>query len=456
MSKYILHVDVNSAFLSWTAVKELEDNPEAVDLRTIPSGIAGDANSRHGILTALSIPAKKCGIHTAENLGSALKKCPELVLRSADFRVYKAFSDQFINILKEFSPKVMQVSIDEAYVDITNSKALFENLGEAYSKYEFPINAAYYIKDTIKDRLKFTVNVGVSVNRILAKMASDFVKPDKVHTLFPSEIEEKMWKLDIGKLYGCGRQTADKLKLLGVNTIGQAAKMDEKLLKQILGEKQGEYIYNSANGIGSDKVVATERDPKSYSNEITLSFDITRENYDQFALKIISDISEEVAYRLRNDNATCNTVGVVVKTNNFKRKSKQISFDNPTNITKVISSHAKELMNELMLGENGVFKTSTGVRLIGVVCSGLNKNQERQLSIFDTLEDDFKKNASNKSLNSNKDNSKSIDYNYDSEKLEKLDAMLDLSRKKFGKGAIKRAGSLEILKRKDRKDYDGE
>lgn len=222
MDKLIFHVDVNSAFLSWTAVKKLKEEPESVDLRTIPSAIGGDVSKRHGVITACSIPAKKQGVRTGEPVMRALEKCPELQLFSSDFKTYREYSAQFIEILKKYALAVEQVSIDEAYLDMTGTKE--------------PVAMAEKIKTEINENLGFTVNIGISTVKLLAKMASDFEKPYKVHTLFPKEIKEKMWKLPIEKLHGCGYRTSEKLRNIGVKPIGDAAALDKKLLCSLLGK----------------------------------------------------------------------------------------------------------------------------------------------------------------------------------------------------------------------------
>ena len=188
---YIFHIDVNSAFLSWSALKKLQEEPGSIDLRTIPSAVGGDVKTRHGIITAKSIPAKKYGIVTGEPVIKALQKCPKLVLVQSDFATYKKYSHAFIDILNKYSPRVQQVSVDEAYLDMTGMKSVYADL--VTPDMPFPICVADKIKNEIRDTLGFTVNVGISDNKLLAKMASDFTKPDKIHTLFPDEIEKKGW-----------------------------------------------------------------------------------------------------------------------------------------------------------------------------------------------------------------------------------------------------------------------
>lgn len=188
--RVIFHIDVNSAFLSWEAVYRLNVLKEEVDLREIASAIGGDEKKRRGVILAKSPMAKACGVRTGESIMEARKKCPNLYLAPSNHELYKKNSQAFMNILREYSPDVEPYSIDEAFVDMTGMQVLF---GE-------PLEAAYKIKDRIREELGFTVNIGISSNKYLAKMASDFQKPDKVHTLYPEEIREKMWPLPVGEL----------------------------------------------------------------------------------------------------------------------------------------------------------------------------------------------------------------------------------------------------------------
>lgn len=257
MERTIFHIDVNSAFLSWSAVKRLREDPTALDLRTIPSAVGGDVKTRHGIITARSIPAKRFGIRTAMPVVQALERCPSLVLVPSDFETYRTYSAAFIEILHKYAPVVEQLSIDEAFLDMSGTEqairsAIFEQIvagtlsGEKATRLRslaFPMNAAVLIKDEIRDTLGFTVNVGISSNTLLAKMASDLEKPDKIHTLYPSEIEAKMWPLPIGDLYGCGSKTAEKLRRIGIHTIGDAARLDPTILTGLLGANAGSYIH---------------------------------------------------------------------------------------------------------------------------------------------------------------------------------------------------------------------
>ena len=287
----IFHVDVNSAFLSWSALKKLRDEPGSVDLRTIPSAVGGDVKTRHGIITAKSIPAKRYGIQTAEPVVKALQKCPQLVLVPPDFDTYREYSRKLMDILAQYSPMLQQVSIDEAYLDMSDRIAPGDR--EAAKMW------ARRIREQVKRELGFTVNVGISTNKLLAKMASDFEKPDRTHTLYPDEVPSKMWPLPIDSLHGCGKSTAQKLQLVGINTIGEAAASDPLLLQSILGQKSGAYIYNSANGISRSPVVAEREQAKSISNERTLSEDVDRENYHTNGIPVIRELAEKVASRMQ-------------------------------------------------------------------------------------------------------------------------------------------------------------
>ncbi|MBR1892547.1 MAG: DNA polymerase IV [Lachnospiraceae bacterium] len=412
----IFHVDVNSAFLSWSAVKKLKDEPGCVDLRTIPSAVAGDVETRHGIITAKSIPAKKYGISTAEPVVKALQKCPELVLVKSDFKTYREYSRLFIEILQKYSDYVQQVSIDEAFMDMS---------GTVYAK--DPVAAAVRIKNEIYATLGFTVNVGISVNKLLAKMASDFEKPDKVHTLYPEEIEKKMWGLPIGDLFGCGRRTAVKLKNIGINTIGEAAKTDINVLISLLGEKSGEYIHDSANGLDDSEVSVEEREAKSYSNESTTLVDIDEANFQTEGLKIVHELAASVSRRMKRDNVYAGTIEASVKTTEFKRRSHQRKLMDSTNDEKVIEENAKALFKEMLYGEKGLFRQGKKLRLIGVGASNLDRQEYKQMSFLDML-------SGNQLVMSEE-----IKKPYEkAEKDNKLKQMIEKIDAKFGKGVIKK------------------
>ncbi|MGP1613406.1 MAG: DNA polymerase Y family protein [Catonella sp.] len=416
MDKLIFHVDVNSAFLSWTAVKKLKDEPESVDLRTIPSAIGGDVSKRHGVITACSIPAKKQGVKTGEPVMRALEKCPELQLFSSDFKTYREYSAQFIEILKKYALAVEQVSIDEAYLDMTGTTN--------------PKAVADIIKKEIYENLGFTVNIGISQIKLLAKMASDFEKPYKVHTLFKEEIEGKMWKLPIEKLHGCGRKTSEKLRNIGVKTIGDVAALSKYLLCSLLGEKHGEYIYESSNGRGSDIVSSIKEVAKSYSNETTLPSDIRFSTYNAKMPKTIKGLAESVSKRLKKDGAEGYTISVSAKMSSFKRKSKQTTLSDATDDARVIEKVALVLMKELCFGEKGLFAEDEGIRLVGVGVSHLAQKECKQLDIFSYMRE---KDAQDEVRMKEKKKQ---------EKTDKLAVMLNKINEKYGEGKVRKG---EIL-----------
>ena len=380
MPRIIFHIDVNSAFLSWSAVKRLREDPSAVDLRLIPSAVGGDVRTRHGVITAKSIPAKKYGVTTGEPVVSALKKCPHLVLVSSDFKTYREYSHQFIEILRKYAAEVEKVSIDEAFLDMTDSAKYFRAQIEAGEPY--PYCAAEHIKNEIRDTLGFTVNVGISTNKILAKCASDFTKPDKIHTLYPEEIGEKLWPLPVGDLFGCGRKTAEKLRTMGIKTIGDLAQTDLSLLKSILGSKAAEYLHNNANGISESPVTSVREQAKSYSNETTTGEDISSANYEAIALPILHRLAEKVASRLLKDNVRANTVYCIVKTGEFQRHTRQTRLPASTNDPAVITKSAEKLLSSLLTGPDGLFAAGQVLRLIGVGCSGIDDSPYTQLDLF--------------------------------------------------------------------------
>lgn len=388
MDRVIFHVDVNSAFLSWTAVEWLKADPTSVDLRTIPSAVGGDRKTRHGIITAKSIPAKKYGIHTAETVASALSKCPQLVLVRSDFAVYRKYSRALMELLHEYTDLVEQVSIDEAYLDMTAQRQRFAARTPAGT--DWRVYAAGCIREQVRTQLGFTVNVGISENKLLAKMASDFEKPDKTHTLFPDEVPEKLWPLPIGELHGCGAATAGKLRGIGLLTIGDTAKADPKVLETLLGEKAGQYIYRSCNGISTSPVHAQREDARSVSNEITLSSDITPDGYPTDMPPVLRRLSEKVAGRLKKGGWYAGTITVSVKTDDFSRHSRQMQLPDPTDSAERILAAAQQLSGELLFGtgkqgDGGLFGRGRTVRLVGVGGSSLDRGEYRQLSLEDFL-----------------------------------------------------------------------
>lgn len=234
MEKQILHVDVNNAFLSWTAVDMLKKGYE-IDIREIPAIIGGDETKRSGIVLAKSMKAKECGIRTAETIYQAKIKCPNLQIFKSDYSIYKKYSDKLYNLLLQYTDKIEKFSIDECFLDMTE-----------YLMKDTLINKAKEISKRVREELGFTVNIGIANNKLLAKMASDFTKPNRVHTLYKEEIPNKMWTLPVSELFMLGRKTVPKLYNMQIKTIGDLAKVDKEMLNKKFG-KHGIQMWEYAN-----------------------------------------------------------------------------------------------------------------------------------------------------------------------------------------------------------------
>lgn len=393
MERQILHVDVNNAFLSWTAVDMLK-NGYPVDIRTIPAIIGGDEERRSGIVLAKSPIAKKFGIVTGEPIYFARKKCNKLEVFPGNFEVFNKASNDLYKILSEYTDKIERFSIDECFLDVTG-----------YLRNKKLIDIAYEINGRVERELGFTVNVGVSSNKLLAKMASDFEKPNKVHTLFEYEIEDKMWNLPVSELFMIGKKTVPKLFNLGIKTIGDLAKANKEFIIKRFG-KFGLMMWNYANGIDEQEVVSTPEEPKSIGNSVTLPADVT--DTEEIS-KIILALCEQVSFRLRKHNLIANTVNVQLRTKDFVDYSHQKQLKYATSSTKEILETAKEVFKEMYKSEP--------IRLVGVRVDNLENKDEVQISFF-TQEND--------------------------EKQEKIDNVLDNLKNKYGYNMVTRAGKLDV------------
>ena len=359
--RVIFHVDANSAFLSWSAAYRVKVLGEKEDLRDVPSVVAGDKDSRHSIILAKSTPAKKYGIHTGEPLFRALEKCPDLKIIQPDYALYVEASRHFVEMLRQFSPVVEQYSIDEAWVDMTGTERLWGP----------PRLAAETMRRRIWEELGFTVNVGISTNKLLSKMAGDFEKPNKVHTLFPEEIEAKMWPLPVRDLFLVGPATEKKLKLLGIYTIGDLAKADPRLIKGRFG-KAGETIWHFANGRNADAVMPVPADNKGYGNSVTTSRDIVTRDH---AHQVLLSLCETVASRMRKDGKCGRCISVQLRTNEFYTFSHQSVLHGATNITAEIFEAACRVFDEAWDG-------ATPLRQLGVQMTRLTDEPYQQYDLL--------------------------------------------------------------------------
>lgn len=387
-------MDANSAFLSWTAAYRVKVLGETIDLREVPSVVAGDKASRHSIILAKSVPAKKYGIQTGEPLFQAQEKCPNLTVVQPDYGLYVEASRHFVAMLRQFSPDVEQYSIDEAWVDMTGTRRLYGD----------PRLAAEQLRSRIYEELGFTVNVGISSNKLLAKMAGDFEKPNKVHTLFPEEVPTKFWPLPVRDLFLVGAATERKLKQMGIYTIGDLAMTDEKILKQRLG-KHGETIWHFANGRNADMVSPEPAENKGYSNSITTAKDVTSKEEGH---QVLLSLCETVAMRMRKDGKSGSCVAIHLRTNEFRHYSHQMLLHGATNITAELFRAACRVFDEAWDGK-------TPLRQLGVQITRLAKEPYQQFDFFSGISP--------------------VQY----ERKLRLDETVDALRDKFGEDIIRRA-----------------
>ena len=360
MRRIIFHIDVNSAFLSWTAVKMVNEGKS--DIRMVPSVVSGDPSDRRSIITAASIPAKKLGIKTAQPVSMALRVCPNLVIVGGDWAWYKECSEGFISICRSYSPVLQQFSIDECFIDMS-FRCKADNAVEVATK----------LKDEIKSKLGFTVNVGIGSNKLLAKMASDFEKPDKVHTLWENEVEEKMWPLGVRDLLWVGKKTEERLTSYGINTIGQLASLGIGSLTRLVGQKFAHQLHENANGRDDSPVETETAEAKSYSAERTFSKDLVEAKDIDKALFNVACI---VAHRIRRDNFRASTVSMFVKYNDFTVAQKQCQTEQPTDVTAVILNEARRMLSEVWDGK-------TPIRQVGLGVSKLTHESAIQMSLFE-------------------------------------------------------------------------
>ena len=361
MSRLIFHIDVNSAFLSWTAAEQLK-NGSQVDIREIPAIIGGDMASRHGIVLAKSIPAKAYRITTGEPVAHAMQKCPNLHIVLPDHDLYTQYSRRLIQLLQNFCPIMEQASIDECYMDFTNFIGLYKS----------PVDAATAIKDTVRDTLGFTVNVGISSNKLLAKMASDFQKPDRVHTLFPDEIPAKMWPLPVRELFMVGKSAAATLEKLEILTIGDLAHTDPAILESHM-KSHGRMIWKFANGIDDSPVQTEESQLKGVGNSTTLAENArTAES----AKAVLRSLCDQVARRLHCYQQLAGMISTEIRYATFINVSHQTQLPHATDDPAVLYRYACQLFDELWNGEP--------IRLLGVRTSKLvNEPEPVQMNLFD-------------------------------------------------------------------------
>ncbi|HIZ83892.1 MAG TPA: DNA polymerase IV [Firmicutes bacterium] len=394
MERLIFHVDVNSAYLSWEAARRVAEGGE--DLRLIPAAIGGDPENRTGVILAKSIPAKKYNIRTGEPVALALRKCPGLVLARPDFRLYEKNSKAFMDICRRYAPVVEKFSIDECFLDMTGTEKIYPQ----------PLAVAHTIRQTIREELGFTVNIGVSTNKLLAKMASDFEKPDKVHTLFPEEIRLKLWPLPVGALFSVGQATAEKLQRARICTIGDLAATELSRLQTLVGRKLGGQLHAYANGQDNSPVSAEPEEAKGFSVSITLAENVLDM---ETASKILLELADSVTARMRASHARAYCVSVSIRSSDFHNRSHQKKLEEPTDITKEVYEISKALLADL-------WKSRTPLRLLGISLTQIVHEDAVQMSFFQDAQ---------------------------KEKARKLDRTLDAIRSRYGADTVKRGSTCQ-------------
>ena len=405
MERLIFHVDVNSAFLSWESARRVREGT-GEDLRGIPAVISGDPRRRTSVVLAKSIPAKRFGIRTGEPISMALRKCPELAVAAPDFSLYQRCSRAFKDICRSYAPAVEEFSIDELFMDMSGTRLIYPD----------PVRTAHEIRERIREELGFTVNIGIAPNKLLAKMASDFEKPDRVHTLFAEEIPDKLWPLPVGELFSVGAATAGRLRSANVRTIGDLARMRAEDVRRLIGAKGGQQIWEYANGIDDSPVAQTPREAKGYSISTTFEEDLT--GYEA-AEQILRHLVDCVAAKLRRDGFRTDCIGVSVRSWTFQNRSHQQKLYNPTDITDEIYTVSKTLLHELWDGR-------LPLRLMGVSLTGITHDTFEQMTLFDGGGETR-------------------------EKQRKVDAAMDAIRERFGSASVVRGSTMKGDRRIGRK-----
>ena len=359
MPRIVFHIDVNSAFLSWSAKQVLEQGYK-VDIRDIVC-VVGVEEIRKGFCIACSIPAKKLWIKAPMRISDARKIYPGLKVAPPDYEYYKKCSDEMMDILKKKFELFQQYSIDECFVEYTEE--MQENDWD-------PVKVANEIREYIKKKCWFTVNIGIWNNKFLAKMASDFEKPDKVHTLFIDEIETKLWPLPIKDLFGCWRETEPKLKKLWIQTIWDLAKLDKAVLKARLWN-QGAMLSDFSHGIDNSKVENNYNDRKCIWASSITKVDTKDSN---FIYSFYEGFAAELAIALKDRNLAWDRVTVHVRYTDFSYKSHQRKLNNPINTPEELYNYAIELFNELWNKQE--------VNLVGLTISWLQDAKFKQNGLF--------------------------------------------------------------------------
>lgn len=389
MDRIIFHCDCNSFFASCEELLQ-------PSLKDVPMAVTGDPECRHGVILAKNQKAKKYGIVTGEPVIYAKRKCPSLVCTLSHHDMYREICEKINSIYVEYTDLVEKASIDESYLDVTNTLHLFGNN---------PKSLADSIRTRIKNEIGITISVGVSFCKVIAKFGSDYKKPDATTVIMRDNMSEIFHKADISELFLAGKKTVEKLRMLGINTIGELAFSDREKIGEIFG-KQGLSLWDNANGNDNSPVASyyEKQEVKSVGNSMTFKRDLV--GYEDIKSGI-AFLSDSVACRLRKDNKKCTVIQIGIKDTDFRTMQRQTTLKRATNLQREITEVAMSLIK-------GNWSMTQPVRLLSVTASGLTDEDEDffQMDLF-----------------------ASADIKH--EKQEKIENTLDDIRKKFGSSAIK-------------------
>ncbi|MCX7773566.1 MAG: DNA polymerase IV [Clostridia bacterium] len=393
MPRVVFLVDMNAFFISCETTR----NPALLGK---PAAVAGDPKRRSGIILAANYEARRFGIKTTMVLHKALELCPSLILVPPDHSFYEKKSHEVMTLLGEFTPVIEQGSIDEAWLDMTGTENLFGS----------PFSAAAMMMGRIRDELGLWCSIGISDNKFLAKMASEFKKPLGITELYSSDVPEKLWPLSVKAIYGVGKQTADKLEKLNIRTIGELASQNEELLLKHFG-KYGHELYLRAHGIDEAPVTPHVPDEmKSIGRSTTLPNDITDL---EEAKKVIIQLAEEIGQTARASNKKGRTVQITIKYSDFQSITRQTGIS-PTYLSRDIIGAGLELLRKN-------WNSHRPVRLLGISITGFEDGENNQISLFDVLTEEPEPN----------------------QKEERLEKAVDSLREKYGMYKISRGSLLK-------------
>ncbi len=393
MRRTIILVDMNAFFITC----EMSINPA---LKGHPAAVAGDPKNRSGIILAANYDARAFGVKTTMLIHEALSICPGLILVPPTRGLYERKSNDFMEIFSRYSPVIQKNSIDEAWLDLTGCEQLF---GE-------PVHLANRIMNEIKDELDLWCSIGISENKFLAKMASEMKKPLGITELWKNDIRYKLWPLKVREMYGIGKQTEKRLNEIGIDTIGELAGCNSKILQDIFG-KYGLELKQLANGIDLTPV---ESSPKSETKSISRSTTLSKDIIDiEEAGTVLLGLAEEVGEEARRYDFRGRTVSIVIRYNDFKTITRQKTII-PSYLTKDIYRTGAELLKVN-------WDRHRPIRLLGIGIANIDEDVPEQLSIFDVnneLPDEIKRE-------------------------EKLEKAMDAIRSRFGSDKLKRAKLID-------------